>query len=88
MNITKAVCEGLVLNKSQSNYLDRLIKHNWLYALCDSNMEYRHYKALEHKLKSIADAKGGNYKVLFERVETRLRRVDRLREVKHTFWPC
>lgn len=80
--------QGLTLNKTETVYLTRLLKHNWLYPLCNSNMEYRQAKLIEQRLVDIAETKRGNYLTLFQRVESRKRQYRKYREVKHRFIAC
>lgn len=80
--------DGLELNKTEMSYLNRLLKHNWLYPLCDSMVEYRQAKRREQRLEEIANAKQGNYLTLYQRVERVKRQYSKLREVRHTFVQC
>lgn len=80
--------DGLTLNKSEQAYYERLLRHNWLYPLCDSLIEYRRFKKQEQRLKKVAQTKGNLYQVLYERVSLGLRKADRYNEVKHTFYKC
>lgn len=64
----RSVTFGLELNKGEKAFLERLKAHNWLYPMSDTDGEYKRSKDLHERLKAIAEDKGGNYSILFNRM--------------------
>lgn len=73
--MTTLIIDGLTLNKKEQGYLKRLLTHDWHYPVASNNRLYNKGKENEIQLKQIADKEGGNFPLLFERVEQHKRGV-------------
>lgn len=69
------ITEDLTLNKKEQNYLKKLLTHDWYYPVAGDNRLYKKGKENEIRLKNIAQTEGGNFTMLFERVEQHKRGI-------------